>query len=150
MDDNMDDNKAIWMITWTITWTITCYSTANSKGEYTAAQSQSIKISRRPITGLCCFCREVEEFGLKRTFLFFLKTSHTPRSQRLNLHLGTRIVGTAFISQTCTICISQVLHLEHLSLLNVLYTVIVKAVTVCTSDFHIKHLRSGVEGDSCI
>ena len=73
MDDNMDDNIAIW----TITWTITCYSTANSKGEYTAAQSQSIKISRRPITGLCCFCREVEEFGLKRTFLFFLKTSHT-------------------------------------------------------------------------
>ena len=70
----MDDNIAIW----TITWTITCYSTANSKGEYTAAQSQSIKISRRPITGLCCFCREVEEFGLKRTFLFFLKTSHTP------------------------------------------------------------------------
>ena len=43
----MDDNIAIW----TITWTITCYSTANSKGEYTAAQSQSTSISRRPITG---------------------------------------------------------------------------------------------------
>ena len=28
-----------------------CYSSANSKGEYIAAQSQSTSISRRPITG---------------------------------------------------------------------------------------------------
>ena len=77
MADNMADNIAIWTITWPITWTITCYSSANSKEEYTAAQSQSIQKSRRPIRGLCCFCREVVEFGRQRTFLFFLKTSHT-------------------------------------------------------------------------
>ena len=63
MADNMADNIAIWTITWPITWTITCYSSANSKEEYTAAQSQSIQKSRRPIRGLCCFCREVVEFG---------------------------------------------------------------------------------------
>ena len=55
MDDNMDDNIAMWNITgWLIddsSLMTHSYSSANSKGEYTAAQSQSTSISRRPITG---------------------------------------------------------------------------------------------------